>query len=468
IPLLYVSVILLLFLGFSVPITSMSVILSIGLGLALLQQYLIRKKWLIDPSYRYLFTVFFWILITVGIRQTGCILSPFIWVGLFAIINESIYYNFRRGMLLAGAYILFFWITFPLDLMGILPHPVWIPGFYPYHFPKFIYSLLAGYTLFYAFIPFAVGLLSDRLRKEKQIAQVAAEEQKKAYRMSLSIMEDLEETKEELVAKVKDIEDSRRATLHLLQDVEQGAEEMRKLYEDLKVVDRMKTELLSVVSHELKTPLTPILGYISMFLTESHGKLDPTYKKGAEVIRKQAKHLLGLIESLLDVARLERGMGLELKKEPVSIKAIMDELMEVFQPQFDAQKIKCEIKVPEDFPTLIVDSVKIRNLFTNLLGNVLKFVPSGGRVKIVGIVEENTVQLQVMDDGIGISKENLEKVFEKFYQVDSSYTRAVGGTGLGLSIAKEIAEAHGGKVWVESEGLGKGSKFCIRLPIGGE
>jgi len=99
------------------------------------------------------------------------------------------------------------------------------------------------------------------------------------------------------------------------------------------------------------------------------------------------------------------------------------------------------------------------------LGNAIKFTPRGGEIKIRGLKGDGEVLIQVIDNGIGIARENQEKVFQKFYQVDSSFTRAAGGVGLGLAIAREIVEAHGGKIWVESEGLGKGSKFCFTLPL---
>ena len=243
-------------------------------------------------------------------------------------------------------------------------------------------------------------------------------------------------------------------------------DETKKLYEDLKVVDRMKTQFLSVISHELRTPLTPIMGYVSMYLNEQFGKLSPEYKQSAEVIMKESKHLLGLIDSVLDISRIESGKTLELEKEPILIRAMVEELIEVFKPQIDTRQLKLEVEIPPDFPTLMADPAKLLRVFTNLLGNALKFTPVGGKIKIIGITGDNTVEMRVIDDGVGIAKENLEKVFEKFYQVDSSYTRTAGGVGLGLAIAKEIVESHGGKIWVESEGLGKGSKFCFTLPIG--
>ncbi|MFC1637779.1 ATP-binding protein [Candidatus Margulisiibacteriota bacterium] len=237
------------------------------------------------------------------------------------------------------------------------------------------------------------------------------------------------------------------------------------LYHDLKVVDRMKTEFLSVISHELRTPLTPIKQVLSMFRQGVFGAFPPDYEKGVKAIERQTDHLLSLIDSILDVARLERGISLELKKEPVSLPVLLEGLKEVERSQLEARKVKLEIGLPGDFPTIMADPAKLRRLLTNLIGNAIKFTPEGGWIKVVGAREGGAVRLEVVDDGVGVDKNNLEKMFDKFYQVDSTYTRAAGGAGLGLAIAREIVEAHGGKIWAESEGTGKGLRICFTLPV---
>jgi PAS domain S-box-containing protein len=286
---------------------------------------------------------------------------------------------------------------------------------------------------------------------------------------SIFILHDIS-SEERLLAEQKQTIDeltkTKERVLSILEDSTAARDETKKLYEDLKVVDRTKTQFLSVVSHELRTPLTPILGYISMFLSGRFGELAPDYKKAAEIINKESKHLLGLIDSVLDISRIESGKTLELNKEPVLIRPMVEELIEVYRPQIDARQLQLEVEIPPDFPTLVADPAMLLRVLTNLFGNVLKFTPVGGKIKIVGITRDSTVELRVIDNGIGIARENLEKVFGKFYQVDSSYTRSAGGVGLGLAIAKEIVESHGGKIWVESDGLGKGSSFCFTLPIG--
>ncbi|MFA5112847.1 MAG: ATP-binding protein [Candidatus Margulisiibacteriota bacterium] len=245
------------------------------------------------------------------------------------------------------------------------------------------------------------------------------------------------------------------------------AVELARALEGLKAVDRMKTEFLSVISHELRTPLTPILGYVGMFLNEQFGKLPPEYLQQAGIIKKESEHLLSLIDSILDVSRLEQGVQLSLDKKPILLRALLADLQEVFKPDYEARQIKIEVDLPADFPTIVGDSSKLHRLFTNLLGNALKFAPRGGWVKVSGRPDGDQVVLEVRDNGIGVAPENLSRIFEKFYQVDGTYTRATGGVGLGLAIAKEIVEAHGGRIRAESPGLGLGTKIVFTLPITG-
>lgn len=460
--------------GFIFDMAPMLWIVAVAFAFASLQLFLVRREWLVDLAYAGPYSIFVTLLIIAGIYHTGTIVSPFVWVAVFAVVSETLNFDLKRGLGLALIYLFFLWGTYFLCLSGIHVHIEFIPGFDIHRFPLLAVALLCGYTLLFVLLPVITGMLIGQVNAESARALLSAEESKKASRMALSMMEDLEEAKKELEARVRDIEDSRRATLHLLSDVEQAkadaqrhAAETAKLYEDLKVVDRMKTEFLSVISHELRTPLTPIKGYISMFLSGSFGVLPEGYKKGAEIIRKEADHLLGLIDGLLDVSRLERGKHLAVNREPLSIKALLEELMDVMQPQFETRRINARLELSEDLPVLLADEPMIRRLFTNLLGNALKFTPEGGWIKIVGKKEDDQTQLQVVDNGIGLARKDLEKVFDKFFQVDTSFTRAAGGVGLGLPICKEIVEAHGGRMWAESDGPGKGARFCFTLPVGG-
>ena len=222
---------------------------------------------------------------------------------------------------------------------------------------------------------------------------------------------------------------------------------------------------MSVVSHELRTPLTPIRGYANLLLSGQMGKLSQGQIKAIEIIRYEEEHLLSLINSVLDISRLSAGKGLQIKKEPVLLKHLLEDIIQALALQFDSRQIGIEISLPVDFPTIGGDADKLTQLFTNILGNALKFTPQQGQIKVKGCAQDNLVEIQIADNGIGVAKENLEKIFDKFYQVDSSVTRAAGGVGLGLAIAREIVEAHGGKIWAESEGLGRGTTIKLTLPV---
>ncbi len=253
--------------------------------------------------------------------------------------------------------------------------------------------------------------------------------------------------------------------LSILADTTAARDETKKLYEELKMTDKMKTEFLSVVSHELRTPLTPVRGYLDIILSGQMGPLTDDQKKALGIVYKENLHLQSLIDSVLDVSRLERGIQVVLQKSPILLKKLLTEIAEAMRPEFEARGIKLDVAPDLDLPAIVGDESKLHRLVTNILGNALKFTPRGGAVKVGGRREGDLVRIEIEDNGIGIASENLPKLFTKFYQVDSTYTRAAGGVGLGLAICKEIVEAHGGKIWAESGGLGWGTKIVFTLPV---
>jgi PAS domain S-box-containing protein len=248
----------------------------------------------------------------------------------------------------------------------------------------------------------------------------------------------------------RDVSENRKATWEL---------------EKTKEREQMKTEFMSVMSHELRTPLTPIQGYTEILLSEQIGKLTPEQRSAVDVIKKQSRRLLTLIDSVLDITRVEYGRPIEIKKEPVSLNSVIEDAVGSMDFQFQEKEIKLVITLSPELDTLLADGAKVTQLISNLLGNALKFTPQKGHVSITVTKIGGAAQIEVADSGIGIDQENLEKIFEKFYQVDSSYTRRAGGIGMGLAIVKEIVEAHGGKVWAQSDGLGHGAKFFFTLPL---
>lgn len=237
----------------------------------------------------------------------------------------------------------------------------------------------------------------------------------------------------------------------------------------LRTIDRMKTEFMSMVSHELRTPLTSISGFISHILDGKTGRITEKQNRFLKIVKDQSKHLEALIGSLLDFTRIETGR-LEIVTEPTNLETFIRGIIHGMHPQMKGKGIKLKMHIEENIPEVPLDQEKIRRVFSNLLGNAIRFTPPPGSIEIIakkkrGKGKKKFVKVAVADTGIGIRRENLKRIFDKFYQVDSSLTRAVGGMGMGLSIAKEIVKAHGGRIWAESEGEGRGSKFSFALPI---
>jgi PAS domain S-box-containing protein len=229
--------------------------------------------------------------------------------------------------------------------------------------------------------------------------------------------------------------------------------------------EMLKTEFMSVISHELRTPLTPIQGYTDLLLSGHPGELKQEQREALLVIKKQSKMLLALIDSVLDITRVEYGRPVEIKKEPIILNEIIDDVVDGLKFQFQEKEIKPETDLSQEIQTILADESKISRVISNVLGNALKFTPKKGHIGIKTAKIGPDVRVEIWDSGLGLEPNNLEKIFEKFFQVDSSYTRSVGGIGMGLTIVREIVEAHGGKVWAESNGLGSGTRIIFTLPL---
>ena len=225
-------------------------------------------------------------------------------------------------------------------------------------------------------------------------------------------------------------------------------------------VDRMKTEFLSTAAHELRTPLTSIQGFSEILLTRDDIK-EEEKEECLSYINKQSVNLAVIINDLLDISRIESGKGFSLNKTPDDIAAIIRDAAPQFQIR--SPKHSFEVVVPKEPVEVMVDKEKMRQVLENLLSNAVKYSPEGGLIRVAGELLEENYQVSIEDHGIGMTSEQVEKIFDKFYRADASNT-AIPGTGLGMSIAQYLVEAHGGKVWVESE-LGKGTiaRFTISI-----
>ena len=239
----------------------------------------------------------------------------------------------------------------------------------------------------------------------------------------------------------------------------------RKLYEQLRAADVVKEEFLAMVTHELKTPLVPIIGYVDILLSQKWGKINEIQKEKLEIIKSSAQFLLKMISDLLDAQKIELGQ-LVLVKNPHYLSQIIKNVLARMQPDLESHRIMVITDFQENISCLC-DNTRIEQVLINLISNAMDFCPKkDGKINIKLQLEDNTrARISVIDNGIGIPKSKLDKIFVKFYQIDTSSTREHGGTGLGLVVCKGIIENHGGKIWAESEETNKGTQIHILLPV---
>lgn len=228
-----------------------------------------------------------------------------------------------------------------------------------------------------------------------------------------------------------------------------------------KEVDQMKNQLLSTVSHELRTPLASIKGFATTLLRSDVRWDEATQREFLRIIEEESNRLEELIDNLLDMSQVEAG-ALRIHREPVQLRRLVREAVENAQRRADSHWFVMDL--PAELPRVWADPRRIGQVLNNILENALKYSPNGGQITVTCEIEGETVLTSIADQGEGIPRELLERIFDRFFQVDAASTRKTGGSGLGLAIAKGIVEAHGGVIWAESE-AGQGSVFRFSLPI---
>ncbi len=244
------------------------------------------------------------------------------------------------------------------------------------------------------------------------------------------------------------------------QELKDSNESLRAANKKLKELDRLKTEFLSIVSHELKTPLTA-MKTSGEFLLETEECDRSLRKKMLDIIIRNIDRQSRMVDDLLDISRIESDR-MKFNKEPVDIEETIKVSLEVVDTIIRNKDMKVAVSVPDDLEIITTDKDKLVQVFVNLLNNAVKFSNKGGTIKINVEDETDSLRISVSDNGIGMGPEEVEKIFDKFYQIDSTSTRRVGGSGLGLSIVKGIIEGQGGTITVLSE-PGKGSTFVFTL-----
>jgi len=224
--------------------------------------------------------------------------------------------------------------------------------------------------------------------------------------------------------------------------------------------EELKSTFISIISHELKTPVALIKGYAGTLRRKDAEWKAATVRESAAVIEEEADRLTQLIDNLLDASRLQAG-GLELNMGDVALDQMAQRLVEKFRTQTNQHVLSVDF--PPDWPLVQADAGRMEQVLSNLIGNAIKYSPTGGTVRVTGRVLPGEVIVSVSDEGIGIPVDEQSRIFERFYRVDDALSRRTAGSGLGLYLAKAVIDAHGGRIWVESA-PGHGASFSFALP----
>jgi signal transduction histidine kinase len=242
----------------------------------------------------------------------------------------------------------------------------------------------------------------------------------------------------------------------------QLADRFNQMAGKLHQVEVMRRQLIGDVSHELRTPLTAIKGSMEGLMDGVLPATDETYQQ----IHQEADRLNRLVDDLQELSRVESG-AYELDIRPTELGPVLETLVKRFRGQFEAKGVTLDLDLPASLPPVRADEHRLLQVLTNLTGNALQYTPAGGTVKVSAARTNGQVRLTVRDTGAGIAPEHLPHLFDRFYRVDKSRSRAAGGgSGIGLTIARYLVEAHGGEIRAESAGKGKGSAFSFTLPVG--
>jgi histidine kinase len=233
-----------------------------------------------------------------------------------------------------------------------------------------------------------------------------------------------------------------------------------QMADELEQTEARRRQLIGDVSHELRTPLTTIKGYLEGL---EDGMLPPEPETYQAMVR-EAGRMQRLVADLQELSRVEAG-AYELDKKWLSIQSVIESTLHRLNKQYDEKQIALQIDVADDLPQIQADEIRLEQVLINLASNALQYTPAGGKIVISARQDHDWLVISVQDNGVGIPEKDLPFIFDRFYRVDKSRSRAGGGSGIGLTIARHLVEAHGGRIQAFSEGIGKGSKFEFTLPI---
>ena len=298
-------------------------------------------------------------------------------------------------------------------------------------------------------------------------------EKSKNYELKISELENkdselqnkihyLDETKRQLNQTISELTEQKKIEKRYLRELEWRSNIVTNLIEEAKKADQLKSEFTSMISHELKTPLTPIISWCSILEQDAYGVLNPKQRQSIEKIHHNADKLVTMVGDLLDARKLDLGKMAFVFSDLSSCK-IIQSVFDEYESIMNEKNIDFSLSCNDDY-VVYGDQNRIEQVLKNFIINAIDFVPENGKIEIATKRNDPYVTFYVKDNGIGISKENQKKLFQKFYQVNASTTREHGGSGLGLSICKGIVRSMDGLIGVESN-LGDGSIFYFSLPI---
>ena len=231
----------------------------------------------------------------------------------------------------------------------------------------------------------------------------------------------------------------------------------------IEAANRHKSEFLANMSHELRTPLNAVIGFSEVLLERMFGEVNEKQEEYLQDILSSGKHLLSLINDILDLSKIEAGR-MELEALPFDLPAALDNALTLIKERAARNSIGLAVHVDPRIGEVVADERKVKQVLLNLLSNAVKFTPEGGTITMAAVLNGGMVEISVADTGIGIAPEDQAAVFEEFRQVGTDYARKREGTGLGLALARRLVELHGGTLTLQSE-LGKGSTFTFTIPV---
>ncbi len=323
---------------------------------------------------------------------------------------------------------------------------------------RFGYSPFSAQLLSPVLVISTVGILSAVSVRNLYLALYWAWDRAMAAQRN---QEELRDRQEQLSRTLKALDEACRRLQHLNYELAQA----REAAEEARLV---KQQFVTNISHELRTPLNVIVAFSEMMYLspESYGgvPLPPEYRGDVREIYRSGQHLLRLVDDVLDLSQIE-ARRMQIYLEPANLCEVITEALDIIRPLMRGKKVELRAELPADLPPVLMDRARVRQVLLNLLNNARRFTERGN-ITVHAALEEGQVRVTVADTGIGIAPKDHDRIFEEFRQLDGSITRPQNGSGLGLAISKRFVEMHGGRIWVESDGVpGRGSQFHFTLPL---